>query len=151
LAGPGGGLMTGIEVSVVVSASVAAVWEELSALERHTEWMADAERIMFRTEQTRGVGTAMDVLTRVGPLRTMDVMVIDRWDEGRAIGVTHRGIVSGTGVFTIDAAATGTRVMWREDLRFPWYLGGVITAVLARPVLRRIWKRNLDRLAVRLA
>lgn len=143
--------MARIEVSIVVSAAMAAVWEELSALERHAEWMADAERIMFRTEQTRGVGTAMDVLTRVGPFRTVDVMVVDRWDDRRAIGVIHRGIVSGTGVFTIDAVATGTKVMWREDLRFPWYLGGGITAVLARPVLRRIWKRNLDRLAVRLA
>jgi hypothetical protein len=37
-------------------------------------------------------------------------------------------------------------VVWEEDLRFPWPLGGPLTAALAAPVLRRMWRKNLDAL-----
>ena len=41
--------------------------------------MADAESIRFTTARTRGVGTAFDCVTRVGPLRTTDRMTIVEW------------------------------------------------------------------------
>ena len=45
----------------------------------------------------------------------------------------------------------GTRFVWRERLRFPWWLGGPLGAFVARPVLRRVWRRNLRNLAARFA
>jgi Polyketide cyclase / dehydrase and lipid transport len=140
-----------IEIAREIRVPVPVAWTELAALERHSEWMGDAERIMFRGEQRRGVGTTMEVLTRVGPFRTRDVMVVDRWEDGRAIGVAHRGLVSGAGVFLLEPTPEGTRIVWRERLHFPWYLGGRLTALLARPVLAMVWRENLERLAARLA
>lgn len=142
--------MVGIMVATIIPAAPAAVWDELAALERHAEWMAEAERIEFTGEQRSGVGTGMEVVTRVGPLRTVDRMVVDRWEEGRVIGVIHRGLVAGEGLFTLEAVAAGCRLTWQEHLRFPWFLGGRLGAWLAKPVLRRIWAANLDRLAQRL-
>ena len=140
-----------IRLSVQIPAQPPEVWDELAAVERHVEWMEDAERIAFRSEQHSGLGTVMEVVTRVGPFRTTDVMVVDVWEEQRRIGVTHRGLVTGRGVFTIEGAAEGTVVVWAEELRFPWYLGGAVTGAVAGPFLRRVWRRNLDRLAARLA
>ena len=121
------------------------VWEAVSQLDRHTEWMADAESIVFVSGQTSGIGTTMDVLTRVGPFKTVDRMVVEEWIAPTTIGVSHRGIVSGTGAFHLVEIPTGTRFTWSESLHFPWYLGGPLTAMAAKPVLRRIWRSNLAR------
>jgi carbon monoxide dehydrogenase subunit G len=137
-------------VRAVIDAPAAAVWDELSDIASHVHWMADAETITFTGERRRGVGTTLDVVTRVGPLRTVDKMIVTSWHDGREIGVRHEGVVTGEGAFTLDPASPGrTVVTWSEHLRFPWYLGGPVTALLAAPVLRHIWHRNLGRLATR--
>lgn len=124
---------------------VSVVWDALADLSLHVDWMADAESIEFVGDQRRGVGTVMRVLTTVGPLRTTDVMVVTEWVEHERIVVKHTGVVSGVGSFHLIETPDGTRFDWSEDLEFPWYLGGDIAAAAAAPVLRRIWRANLDR------
>ena len=138
-----------IELIAVVDAAPEAVWRELADVGRHSEWMADAESITFTSSQHRGVGTTFDCVTKVGPFRTVDRMEVTQWEDGVSLGVRHVGLVQGEGVFTLAALDEGrrTRLAWTEDLRFPWHLGGPVTAWLARPVLRRIWRGNLSRLA----
>ena len=51
--------------------------------------MADAEVIRFLTEQTAGVGTRFECVTKVGPIRLTDEMEITEWEPGRAMGVRH--------------------------------------------------------------
>lgn len=145
--------MARIRLRTNVKAPPATVWRELADIARHVEWMADAESIEFTTDQRRGVGTTFDCETKVGPLRTRDRMEVTRWTEGRELGVRHSGIVTGEGVFRLRSRRRGRRTQldWTERLRFPWYLGGPVTAFVARPVLRRIWRGNLRRLAERVA
>lgn len=126
------------------------MWDAAADLASHAEWMADARSITFETAQRRGPGTRLRVETRIGPLRTNDLMVVDEWLEGRVIGVEHRGLVTGRGRFELLPTAGGTRFTWREELAFPWFLGGHLTAWLARPVLARLWRRNLAGLKARL-
>ena len=122
------------------------VWEELADLGSHTRWMRDAESIVFVHGQRRGEGTRMEVETVVGPFRTIDVMEVVGWDEGRSIEVAHKGLVKGRGTLGLEAREGSTLVSWEEDLTFPWWLGGRIAAWLARPVLASIWRGNLRRL-----
>ena len=122
------------------------VWAAIADLGSHTEWMRDAERIVFVHDQRRGKGTRMEVVTVVGPFRTLDVMEVVGWDEGRSIEVAHRGLITGRGILAAEPDREGTLVSWREKLEFPWWLGGPITAWLARPVLAAIWRGNLRRL-----
>lgn len=137
--------MARIELQIDTGHAVPVVWDALSNLSAHADWMADADSIEFVGEQKSGVGTVMRVLTTVGPLRTTDVMVVTEWVEGRSIVVHHTGIVSGVGSFQLSATPDGTRFEWSENLMFPWYLGGNLAAAAAAPVLRRIWKSNLAR------
>jgi hypothetical protein len=125
------------------------VWQVVEPIERHVEWMADAVAIRFETDQTRGVGTTFSCVTKVGPLRLTDHMTITEWAPARALGVTHTGVVSGAGRFTLSTLAGGrTRFSWQEDLRFPWWLGGPLGALVGgHVVLRPLWRRNLLRLA----
>lgn len=142
--------MARISVHVDIDAPLEEVWHEAADLPSHAEWMADAESIEFLSDARSGIGTRMKVATKVGPLRTNDLMEVTEWVEGRSIGVRHSGVVTGRGRFDLSAVAGGTRFSWTEELTFPVYLGGPITAFFAKPVLRWIWQRNLTGLKRRL-
>jgi carbon monoxide dehydrogenase subunit G len=141
--------MTRITVSVHVRAPRKAVWDEVARIERHGDWMADVVAVEFLGSQHRGAGTRVSVATRIGPFHTADLMEFTEWSDPEAMGVAHQGLFTGQGRFTLTPEGDGTRFTWAEDLRFPWYLGGSVGAWLARPVLARIWRNNLRRLAAR--
>jgi carbon monoxide dehydrogenase subunit G len=137
-----------IRVQATVAAPREAVWDRLADIGDHVTWMADADAIRFLGERHTGVGTTFECETRLGPLRTLDVMQVISWRPPTEIGVRHQGLFSGVGRFRLEeAGADRTRVVWDEDLSFPWWLGGPVGATLARPVLRAVWRGNLRRLA----
>ena len=138
--------MARIEVSREMAIPQELVWEALADLGSHVGWMKAAESLEFTSEQTTGLGTVMEVETRIGPFRTLDILEVTGWDEGRSIDVAHRGLVTGEGRLEATAIDQRTQVSWVENLRFPWWLGGPVTAWLARPVLAAIWRGNLRRL-----
>lgn len=142
--------MSRISISHQVPTSAARAWEKLSDLSSHDTWMRDAESIEFLTEQRSGVGTRMRVPTKVGPFRTTDILEVVEWVEGQSIAVSHQGFVGGAGRFTLSGGDAQTTVTWTESLSFPWWVGGAITAWLARPVLKLFWAGNLKRFASQL-
>ena len=125
------------------------MWADLSRLKTHVEWMADAEHLEFLTDTHLGVGTRFRVATRIGPFRTSDLMTVTVWEPSREMAVTHDGLFNGSGRFVLEPVAGGTRLLWNETIRFPWYLVGPLGALMARPVLRAIWRGNLRRFAAR--
>ena len=136
-----------ISAWVVIDASVEETWAGLEDIGSHVRWMKDAESIRFATEQRSGVGTVFECVTRVGPIRLTDEMSVTEWEAGRVMGVDHRGAVRGSGRFSLQADGDGgTRFSWDELLTFPWWLGGPVGERLARPVLSRLWRGNVQRL-----
>jgi Polyketide cyclase / dehydrase and lipid transport len=139
--------MTRIRVSTVIEAAPREVWSALDDVASHVVWMQEARAIRFRTSRRHGVGTTFECDTRVGPLQLTDVMEITSWQPGRRMGVDHQGVVAGRGAFTLRRARRGrTRFTWREQLTFPWWLGGPIGAVIGSEALRAIWRHNLRNL-----
>ncbi|MEI6735423.1 MAG: SRPBCC family protein [Actinomycetes bacterium] len=126
--------------------SVERLWSELEQIDRHVLWMADAEKITFTTAQERGLGTTFTCLTKVGPISLTDVMTITSWEALHSMGVRHSGIVTGEGLFTLQSSSAGSTLTWTEKLAFPWWMGGKIGELLAKPILRALWKGNLRRL-----
>ena len=141
--------MPGITVSVDIPAAPAEVWADLSALDTHTEWMTDAHNVEYLSDRRQGAGPRIAVVTRLGPLRTTDVMEFTAWEEPVRMAVAHRGLFTGSGEFLLEAGGSGTCFTWSEEIRFPWFFGGPLGAWLARPVLRWVWRRNLSRLQAR--
>ncbi|MDA0286222.1 MAG: SRPBCC family protein [Actinobacteria bacterium] len=142
--------MSNIKVSIEIEATPEKVWQIVEPIERHVDWMHDAVAIRFTSDQKRGVGTAFLCDTKVGPIRLTDKMEITQWVPGQAMGVKHIGIVTGSGVFTLEPLNNGARTLfkWEEELVFPWFLGGPLGAFIGgKIVLRQIWKRNLRGLA----
>ena len=141
--------MSRITVSIELAASPARVWEIVEPVERHVDWMADAVAIRFTNSQTRGVGTTFDCDTKVGPIKLTDRMEITEWVPEKSMGVKHVGIVTGTGVFTIEPLGNGqySKFTWSEELTFPWWLGGPIGEVIGgNIVMKAIWRRTLKKL-----
>lgn len=138
-----------IKLTKEIPAPVGSVWAELADIASHPEWMGDARSVEFLTERRQGTGTRFRVPTRVGPLRTSDVLEVVGWEPDRALVVAHMGAVGGTGRFFLTSSDNGTTVTWEEELLFPWWLGGRVGGWLAAPLLRRVWRLNLEALADR--
>lgn len=139
-----------INVGVRIAASPADVWYGIQDVESHTEWMRDAVAIRFLGDQKQGAGTRFVCDTKIGPFSLSDVMEVTEWSPGSRMGIRHTGLVTGEGAFTlvkVEADNTHhTYFQWEEKLHFPWRLGGPLTAAVAWPVLRAMWKGNLLRL-----
>ena len=144
--------MAEIRTSITIDAPPHTVWADVRDIASHVEWMADADAIRFTSDITEGVGTTFDCDTKVGPFRLTDRMEITEWGDQTRMGVRHVGLVTGSGVFTLEPDGDErTTFTWTEELRFPWWMGGPIGATASRPVMRWIWRRNLRRLAARFA
>jgi uncharacterized protein YndB with AHSA1/START domain len=136
-----------IHLCTTIGAPVDRVWATVEDIATHTRWMADAESIEFVTDQRSGVGTEFDCRTRVGPLTTTDRMRVTEWEPSSVMGIEHRGVVTGTGRFTLRATSADlTEFCWTEELVFPTAMGGGLGERAGRPVLERIWRANLRRL-----
>ena len=135
-----------IEQCMWIDAAPAQVWDAVDDVPSHGVWMRDAAEITMLNGRRGGVGAEFSCLTKVGPLRERDVLRVTEWEPGVAMGIDHLGVVSGSARFTLTPSARGTMFCWAEHLRFPWWMGGVVGERFAKPVLGRIWRRNLERL-----
>ncbi|HEX2698921.1 MAG TPA: SRPBCC family protein [Acidimicrobiales bacterium] len=143
--------MSRVRVSTIIDAPPRRVWAAVREIHSHVDWMEDAVAIRYTSAGHEGVGTTFDCETKVGPFRLTDRMEVTEWSEGRAMGIRHVGLVQGTGRFTVRRARRGrTRFTWDERLLFPWWMGGAPGSMVAAPVLRRIWRRNLSNLKRRI-
>ena len=136
-----------IEVSTIIHKPIEVVWDEVKIMKNHVNWMQDAAKIDFLSENEAGIDTKMKVLTKVGPLSLNDIITVTSWDEMKSIGVVHEGIVTGEGAFYLSKnTENSTRFDWIETLKAPLYLGGPIAELFGGIVLKAIWKKNLNNL-----
>ncbi len=138
-----------IEVSVLIPAPIETVWEDLARIETHAEWMTDAVAIEFLTEERRGVGTRIRVPTKIGPLTTVDEMTFTAWEPPNRMAIVHEGKFTGIGELALRTTTGGTELTWREVVKFPAMFGGPLGERAAAPILRRVWRANLDRFSRR--
>ena len=125
-----------IKVSTIINAPLKTVWNEVSRLENHTNWMNDAEKIDFLSDNSSGIGAKMKVLTVVGPIKLYDYMTVTEWVEEKT-----------KGKFILEEIDNNnTKFNWEETLKFPIYLGGFIGEFFGAPVLKLIWRKNLKNL-----
>ena len=139
--------MGSIRVSTIIDRDPAEVWDTVGHIDRHVDWMLDAESITFTSTTRSGAGTTFECVTKVGPVRLVDKMEITEWEPPSAMGVRHAGVVTGSGRFTLEALGAGrTRFTWVEALRFPWWMGGPVGGVVGGQVMKLVWRRNLTKL-----
>ena len=92
-----------IKVSTIINKPIEVVWDEVKIMKNHVNWMQDAAKIDFLSENEAGIDTKMKVLTKVGPFTLNDIITVTTWEEMNSIGVVHEGIVTGEGAFYLSA------------------------------------------------
>jgi uncharacterized protein YndB with AHSA1/START domain len=139
-----------LRVTTRINAPTSRVWREVANLATHNEWMDDAKEIRFQGTRRSGKGVTFDVLTRIWKFEVDDHIVVTEWQEPDRIVIAHDGAVQGNGTFTLTPTAGGTEFAWEEDLLFPFYMGGPLGELATRPLVKRIWTKNLASLKDRI-
>jgi carbon monoxide dehydrogenase subunit G len=139
-----------LEVVQDVAASRQTVWQLLTEWERQPEWMLDAKAVEVLTPAREGIGVTVRCPTNLLGVTVDDVMRVTGWQEPSYLEVTHLGrVIIGTGAFELEELGPDrSRVTWWEEIDPP--LGAVGrwgARTLVLPVIRRIFRRSLARLA----
>ena len=136
-----------ITVETLIEAPATEVWNVIEDIAGHVNWMDDAVAIHFVGNQQLGIGTVFACETRIGPFKLVDRMEITEWADGRTIGITHEGLVSGSGNFILTEMGKGqTKFTWDESLNFPFWMGGPFRNFFGQKILGRVWAQNLKNL-----
>ena len=124
------------------------VWDLITDWEHQDDWMLEASDFVVLTEQREGVGVEAEATVSIGGLKTRDRVRIVGWEPNHRLAIGHEGWVSGTGeIFLTPLDGDQTFVFWREDLEPPLGPVGALGIRAFKPLMRRIFLRDLRILA----
>ena len=140
-----------LEMSATLPAPPDVVWELVTDWERQGDWMLEASDFVVTSSHREGLGVEAEATIKVGGITTRDRIRVAVWEPGRRLGIEHLGWVSGYGEISLFPSGPGrSRVFWREELQPPLGVLGAIGLRLFKPLLRRVFERDVREL-VRLA
>lgn len=133
-----------VELSAELPGPPDVVWRLLVDWERQGDWMLEASDFVVVSPHREGVGVEAEATISIGGIRTRDRIRVDRWEPERRLGIEHLGWVGGRGDLHLTPLPEGrTRIDWREELRPPWGILGAIGLRAFRPMIARIFRRDL--------
>lgn len=145
-------ITTGWPVSLEMGATMPGpprvVWHLITDWENQGDWMLEASDFAITSEHREGVGVEGEATVKIGGIKTRDKITVTRWEPERRLGIAHEGWVSGGGEILLTPLDNGrTHVFWREDLFPPLGSLGAIGISLFKPLMQRIFERDLKMLA----
>ena len=140
----GSGVHMRVAVEVELPVAPREAWDVLVAWETQAAWMRDADRVRVESATRAGVGTMIAVKTRVLniPMFTERLEVV-AWEPPHRLVMAHRSFIAGTGSWDLEAAGSGSRFRWMEDISLPVPLLGELALAAYRPIMRRLMSRSV--------
>jgi carbon monoxide dehydrogenase subunit G len=134
-----------IEVSDTMPGPPEIVWALITDWEHQDDWMLEASDFEVIGDQREGVGVEAKATVRIAGIKTRDTVRVSMWEPPRILVIDHLGWVKGAGEIQLQPVSEGTRMRWKETLFPPRRLGpvGRFGLVVARPLMRRIFRRDL--------
>lgn len=105
--------------------------------------MKEGKSFRLTSHQREGVGVTAEATIKVGGIVTNDAIEVTQWAPPELLEIEHKGWVSGIGFMQCLAKDAGTRMYWRETLAPPLGILGAIGIRAFKPVLTRIFVRDL--------
>ncbi|MFN2488845.1 MAG: SRPBCC family protein [Actinomycetota bacterium] len=138
-------VMTMVET---VSGPPGVVWELITDWEHQDDWMLEASDFVVLSERREGVGVEALATVKIGGISTRDVVRVVAWEPNRHLAIAHEGWVSGRGdLHLTQLAPRRTHILWREELHPPLGPVGAVGLVALKPLMTRIFRRDLRVLA----
>lgn len=140
-----------IRMSREIDAPIETVWDVVADVGRQPEWMMEMSDLRMLTDPPLGVGSRGEATVTIAGISTTDPVTISAFEPPRRFGIVHEGRISGDGLIALASRAVGgpTIVEWQERLFPPVF--PYVGAAIMRPVLRRIFQGDLERLATMVA
>lgn len=132
-----------LEMSVRIEAPIEKVWERLVDWENLGEWMLEGRGFKVTSDHQEGVGVTAEASIRIGGITTTDPVEVTRWEPPEVLEITHSGWVAGTGLMVCKPAPWGTFLYWKETLRPPLWILGAVGLRLFKPLMQRVFERDL--------
>jgi uncharacterized membrane protein len=137
-----------IETSEVAEAPPSVVWALITDWERQDDWMLESSHVTVISEQREGVGVEAEATIRIGGIKTRDRVRVSGWEPNKRLAIDHRGWVTGHGeILLTPLSGDRTHIFWREELEPPLGLAGAVGMTGFRPMMKRIFRRDLRVLA----
>ena len=120
------------------------VWELITDWEHQGDWMLEASDFVVTSEQREGIGVEAEATITIGGITTRDKVRVVGWEPPRRLAIEHLGWVSGRGeIYLTPLGRDRTHLFGREELEPPVGLLGAVGITAFKPVMRRIFKRDL--------
>lgn len=110
--------------------------------------MLEARDFVVTSEQREGVGVTARATVSIGGITTTDDVVVTQWEPLKRLGIAHEGWVSGEAEMRLTPLSpTVTHIFWQELLYPPLGILGAVGMTFFKPLMARIFKRDLKILA----
>ncbi len=123
------------------------VWELITDWEHQDDWMLEASDFAVVSTRREGVGVEAEATISIGGIKTRDRVRIAQWQPGQALGIEHLGWVSGHAEMKLVPSNGSTRLIWSEHFTPPLGVVGALGMTLFKPIMYRIFMRDLRVLA----
>lgn len=135
-----------IETEINIEAPPEVVWKYLVDWEGLERWMLEGKGFRVTSAEREGVGVTAEATIRIAGVSTHDAVRVSRWEPPHLLEIEHYGWVSGSGMMRCRSMKSGTHLFWRETLLPPWGPVGAVGLAFFKPILRRIFGRDLKML-----
>jgi uncharacterized protein YndB with AHSA1/START domain len=137
-----------LEMAETMPGPPAIVWELITDWEHQDDWMLEARDFTVLSKKREGVGVEAEATIRVAGITTRDKVRVIGWDPPRRLVIEHHGWVSGRGEMSLTPLkGNRTHLFWREELYPPIGIFGSVGMTALKPVMGRIFGRDLKILA----
>lgn len=132
-----------VETQIEIAAPPKSVWPYLVDWERLDRWMTEGSHFTITSGRREGVGVEATARIKIAGLSTIDRIRVSSWEPPNVLEIEHRGWVKGSGRIEVSDKDGGSRIFWRESFFPPMGLLGAAGLYLVKPLMRRIFERDL--------
>jgi uncharacterized protein YndB with AHSA1/START domain len=137
-----------LEMGQTLAGPPDVIWRLITDWELQGAWMLEASDFVITSERQAGVGVEGEATIRIAGIRTRDKVRIVTWEPNKRLGIRHEGWISGEGEMLLTQLGSDrTHLFWREELFPPLGPFGALSLAAFRPVMQRIFERDLRVLA----
>jgi uncharacterized protein YndB with AHSA1/START domain len=137
-----------LEMSQTVPGPPEVVWDLITDWEHQDDWMLESKDFVVTSEHREGIGVEAEATIKIAGITTRDMVRVVGWEPNRRLALEHMGWVRGKGeIHLTPLGKDRTHVFWREELQPPLGMLGALGLTSFKPVMRRIFVRDLRVLA----